>query len=246
MRDTPERDLAVAEELGHMANARIAELERERDALKLALVSAAIPYEALLLDAESRRWIAPDVWSAIEKALENPEWAEGYIKHAMACLPARLPDAAPKKYFCSCGAACTAEEYIEHFFEKGHDRGDASLPYCPACGAPTAWHFKEVRAEHDPLRVELSAAQQSLAEWESHRDGLIELVQTAEKNAETARADAIRECVDAVQAVQNTNDLDDGGFFEAGFIAARTKSIDALLDLESITRGKKDDGRTNI
>jgi hypothetical protein len=33
MRDTPERDLAVAEELGHMADARIAELERERDAL---------------------------------------------------------------------------------------------------------------------------------------------------------------------------------------------------------------------
>jgi hypothetical protein len=41
MRDTPERDLAVAEELGHMANARIAELERERDALREALRTSA-------------------------------------------------------------------------------------------------------------------------------------------------------------------------------------------------------------
>jgi hypothetical protein len=47
----------------------------ERDALlsevaqlRDALASAAIPYEALLMDAESRRWIAPEVWSAIEDA----------------------------------------------------------------------------------------------------------------------------------------------------------------------------------
>jgi Leu/Phe-tRNA-protein transferase len=54
MRDTPERDLAVAEELGHMANARIAELERERDALKLAL-AAYVKFSdeaAKLLDAD--------------------------------------------------------------------------------------------------------------------------------------------------------------------------------------------------
>jgi len=31
--------------------------------------------------------------------------------------------AAQRHYFCSCGVACTAEEYIEHYFEKGHDRG---------------------------------------------------------------------------------------------------------------------------
>lgn len=34
MRDTPERDLAVADELGRMADARIRELEAERDALR--------------------------------------------------------------------------------------------------------------------------------------------------------------------------------------------------------------------
>lgn len=28
-----------------------------------------------------------------------------------------------RSYFCSCGGALTAEEYIEHYFGKGHDRG---------------------------------------------------------------------------------------------------------------------------
>lgn len=28
-----------------------------------------------------------------------------------------------RSYFCSCGGALTAEEYLEHYFEKGHDRG---------------------------------------------------------------------------------------------------------------------------
>lgn len=34
---------------------------------------------------------------------------------------------AARHYFCSCGGALTAEEYIEHYFEKGHDRGDPEL-----------------------------------------------------------------------------------------------------------------------
>jgi hypothetical protein len=33
----------------------------------------------------------------------------------------------PRIYHCSCGAACTAEEYIEHVFEKGHDQGGLNL-----------------------------------------------------------------------------------------------------------------------
>ena len=43
------------------------------DALRAAAVAAAIPYEALLMDNESRKWIAlaPEVWSAIEKAVEQ-------------------------------------------------------------------------------------------------------------------------------------------------------------------------------
>ena len=31
--------------------------------------------------------------------------------------------ARPRHYFCSCGGALTAEEYIVHYFELGHDRG---------------------------------------------------------------------------------------------------------------------------
>ncbi len=37
--------------------------------LRKVLVQMAIPYEALLMDAESRKWIAPTVWSAIEAAV---------------------------------------------------------------------------------------------------------------------------------------------------------------------------------
>ena len=37
--------------------------------LKAALVECALPYEALLLDQESRKWIAPTVWKAIETAV---------------------------------------------------------------------------------------------------------------------------------------------------------------------------------
>lgn len=43
-------------------DARIAQLEA-------ALLLCAIPYEALLMDSASRKWIAPAVWTAIEKAV---------------------------------------------------------------------------------------------------------------------------------------------------------------------------------
>jgi hypothetical protein len=45
------------------------ELREEVGRLREALVKAAIPYEALLADAESRKWIAPEVWAAIEAAV---------------------------------------------------------------------------------------------------------------------------------------------------------------------------------
>lgn len=38
-------------------------------------------------------------------------------------LSRHFPVSEQRHYFCSCGAACTAEEYIEHLIEKGHDRG---------------------------------------------------------------------------------------------------------------------------
>lgn len=39
-----------------------------------------------------------------------------------------------RKYFCSCGGALTAEEYITHYFEMGHDHGIGVKP--PASAAP--------------------------------------------------------------------------------------------------------------
>lgn len=33
----------------------------------------------------------------------------------------RASVAAPRHYFCSCGGALTAEDYITHYFELGHD-----------------------------------------------------------------------------------------------------------------------------
>lgn len=42
--------------------------------------------------------------------------------------------------------------------------------------------------------------------------------------------DRFREAIDIISGVQNANELQDGGYFEAGFIAAKTKIIDALLE----------------
>lgn len=44
-------------------------LQAEVKGLREALIAAVIPYEALLIDSESRKWIAPEVWAAIENAV---------------------------------------------------------------------------------------------------------------------------------------------------------------------------------
>jgi hypothetical protein len=49
--------------------------------------------------------------------------------------------------------------------------------------------------------------------------------------------DGLAEAVNIASHVENANDLNDGGFFEAGFIAARTKILDALIDARDATRG---------
>ena len=37
--------------------------------LKAALAACVLPYEALLLDKESRKWIAPEIWNEIEASV---------------------------------------------------------------------------------------------------------------------------------------------------------------------------------
>lgn len=45
-------------------------------------------------------------------------------------------------------------------------------------------------------------------------------------------AGSFQPAINIVSGVNNENDLEDGGFFEAGFIAAKTKIIDALIEAE--------------
>lgn len=55
-------EVAALRAAGKEAVERIAQL-------KAALVKCAIPYEALLADKASRKWIAPRVWAAMEAAV---------------------------------------------------------------------------------------------------------------------------------------------------------------------------------
>lgn len=43
-------------------------------------------------------------------------------------------------------------------------------------------------------------------------------------------AEQWQDAVDVVNDIENNNDLNDGGFFEAGFIAAKTRILDALIE----------------
>ena len=54
---------------GKLGSSKIDNLERGVKRLRKAVTLCAIPYEALLADSESRKWIAPEVWAAIENAV---------------------------------------------------------------------------------------------------------------------------------------------------------------------------------
>lgn len=47
----------------------LATVTRERDDLRVAALEMSIPYRALLMDAPSRKWIAPEVWAGMEKGI---------------------------------------------------------------------------------------------------------------------------------------------------------------------------------
>lgn len=47
----------------------VTRLTIEKQRLEQSIVRAAIPYEALLMDAESRKWIAPTIWQEIESTV---------------------------------------------------------------------------------------------------------------------------------------------------------------------------------
>jgi hypothetical protein len=60
----------------------------------------------------------------VERVYQASPREFGEIANLVAAILSRyFPMAEQRHYHCSCGAVCTAEEYIEHVFEKGHDRG---------------------------------------------------------------------------------------------------------------------------
>ena len=60
---------------------------------------------------------------------------------------------------------------------------EATAPYCPTCGAPTAWHYKELREENGRLRAKLATAR---------ADAIRECAEAARQKAEEYRATAVR------------------------------------------------------
>jgi hypothetical protein len=56
---------------GIEARHTIARLTAENKRLRDALLRLMLPYQALLLDTPSRRWICPDIWNNIETAMKE-------------------------------------------------------------------------------------------------------------------------------------------------------------------------------
>lgn len=88
------------------------------------------------------------------------QWVERYdrVIRLLALVPLNYPstEAAQRKYFCSCGMPCMAEEYIEHYFEQGHDRGEGAQVAVEA--RETAERivgstFENTGASHETLRA---------------------------------------------------------------------------------------------
>ena len=65
-------------------------------------------------------------------------YAQSWVPDGVGCRvgpPLSIAITAPTEaaipatvYHCSCGAACTADEYIDHYLEKGHDQGVKAAP----------------------------------------------------------------------------------------------------------------------
>lgn len=65
--------------------------------------------------------------------------------------------AQPRTYHCSCGAACTAEEYIHHYFELKHDRGEmAQLPDAQRIAEVRHWIGEQIAGIHRSSLTEAS------------------------------------------------------------------------------------------
>lgn len=81
----------------------------------------------------------------------STEWQQ---MHTFIPATTPSPDAA-RHYFCSCGGALTAEEYIEHYFEKGHDHGEPHL-LAKAAAEEIVKRWMWHTPEHDQERARIN------------------------------------------------------------------------------------------
>lgn len=71
MKDSPERDLAVADELGRMADARIKELEAENTALREQLAEAANELQCDTCNSVGNYVRCAKCWDALQEAYKS-------------------------------------------------------------------------------------------------------------------------------------------------------------------------------
>lgn len=83
--------------------------------------------EKQLITHEERRMLtSPDYHRGYQDGLaDGAEHAKKFLETQVrpVVVQGDLAQPSARKYHCSCGAACTAEEYIHHYFELKHDRG---------------------------------------------------------------------------------------------------------------------------
>lgn len=75
----------------------------------------------------------------VDGALTHPrltQWTKGGAEEAVRIIDEAYRSRASvapntRRYFCSCGAALTAEEYVTHYFELGHDKSEVRASVAP-------------------------------------------------------------------------------------------------------------------
>lgn len=101
--------------------------------------------------------------------------------------------------------------------------------------------IETLRETADRATVRAGEAQdEAQAKEERYLDRINELIQETlamkaeltalrDENERLAQRNVIELAINLTSDVENENDLNDGGFFEAGFIAAKTKILDVLI-----------------
>jgi hypothetical protein len=135
------------------------------------------------------------VGTVFENTAASDETLEAtMIERITDYLTARFPPteatqaASLRHYFCSCGGALTAEEYVEHYFEKRHDRAE---------GTPAAVE----RLKDEVERLTQQNAELKIVIDVGTSDDPATALSKLHKIQHAARTNAIAECVSAIHPV---------------------------------------------